>query len=143
MNNKLEKKYGLVTAICMVVGIVIGSGVFFKAQDVLNYTEGNMPLGIIAWLIGGLAMIIATLNLSTFGTHYEKVNGLVDYAEATVGKKYAYYVAWFNAIFYILGMTSTLAWVSARYTVNLFGGDITGGLWLGMYCGLQEKRAYL
>ena len=132
MNNKLEKKYGLVTAICMVVGIVIGSGVFFKAQDVLNYTEGNMPLGIIAWLIGGLAMIIAALNLSTFGTHYEKVNGLVDYAEATVGKKYAYYVAWFNAIFYIPGMTSTLAWVSARYTVNLFGGDITGGLCLAL-----------
>ena len=32
MENKLEKKYGLFTAICMVVGIVVGSGVFFKAQ---------------------------------------------------------------------------------------------------------------
>ena len=29
MNNKLERKYGLFTAICMVVGIVIGYGVFF------------------------------------------------------------------------------------------------------------------
>lgn len=29
MENKLEKKYGLFTAICMVVGIVVGSGVFF------------------------------------------------------------------------------------------------------------------
>jgi len=132
VNNKLEKKYGLLTAICMVVGIVIGSGVFFKAQDILKYTDGNMPLGIIAWLIGGIVMIIAALNLSTFGTHYEKVNGLVDYAEATVGKKYAYYVAWFNAVLYVPGMASTLAWVSARYTVNLFGGDITGGLCLAL-----------
>ena len=32
-NNHLEKRYGLFTAICMVVGIVIGSGVFFKAKD--------------------------------------------------------------------------------------------------------------
>ena len=38
MENKLEKKYGLFTAICMVVGIVVGSGVFFKAQVILqNY----------------------------------------------------------------------------------------------------------
>ncbi len=132
MNNKLEKKYGLVTAICMVVGIVIGSGVFFKAQDVLNYTDGNMPLGIIAWIIGGIVMIISALNISTLGSYYEKVNGLVDYAEATVGKKYAYYVAWFNTTLYCPGMTSVLAWVAARYTVAIFGGDITGGLCLAL-----------
>ena len=33
--SKLSKKYGLFMAICMVVGIVIGSGVFFKAQTIL------------------------------------------------------------------------------------------------------------
>ena len=53
MQDKLTKKYGLLTAISMVVGIVIGSGVFFKAQDVLTRLQGNMPLGILAWLIGG------------------------------------------------------------------------------------------
>ncbi len=41
----MEKRYGLPTAICMVVGIVIGSGVFFKAEKVLQATKGNMPLG--------------------------------------------------------------------------------------------------
>ena len=57
MNNKLERKYGLFTAICMVVGIVIGSGVFFKAQTILQITNGDMPLGVIAWLIGGAIML--------------------------------------------------------------------------------------
>ncbi len=57
MDNKLEKKYGLFTAICLVVGIVIGSGVFFKAQTILQKTNGDMPLGIAAWAIGGLIMI--------------------------------------------------------------------------------------
>ena len=32
VRSELKKKYGLVTAICMVVGIVVGSGVFFKAE---------------------------------------------------------------------------------------------------------------
>ena len=132
LNNKLERKFGLLTAICMVVGIVIGSGVFFKAQAILEKTGGNMPLGIIAWLIGGLVMIICALNLANLGTHYEKVNGLVDYAEATIGKKYAYYVAWFSTFIYLPGMTSVLAWVSARYTVELFGVDPTSGVCLAL-----------
>ena len=38
MDNGLEKRYGLLTAIAMVVGIVIGSGVFFKAEKVLTAT---------------------------------------------------------------------------------------------------------
>ncbi len=37
----MEKRYGLPTAICMVVGIVIGSGVFFKAEKVLQATKGQ------------------------------------------------------------------------------------------------------
>ena len=90
--GELKKKYGLLTAMGMVIGIVIGSGVFFKAQNVLNSTKGDMPLGIIAWLIGGVVMIVCGYVFANFATKYEKVNGLVDYAEATVGKKYAYYL---------------------------------------------------
>ena len=74
MEHKLERKYGLFTAICLVVGIVIGSGVFFKAQTILQKTEGNMPLGIIAWVIGGLIMLVSILTFATMAQKYEKVN---------------------------------------------------------------------
>jgi hypothetical protein len=76
-DNKPQKHYGLFTAICMVVGIVIGSGVFFKAQDILNYTNGNMMLGIFAWLIGGAVMILCALAFANLATKYAKVNGIV------------------------------------------------------------------
>ena len=135
MGTELKKKYGLVTAICMVVGIVIGSGVFFKSQDVLNYTQGNMPLGILAWVIGGIVIVVCSYNFATLANKYEKVNGLVDYAEATLGPKYAYMLGWFATTIYYPGMTSVLAWVSARYTLVLFGSDdITGGLCLALSC---------
>ena len=117
MENELEKRYGLVTATCMVVGIVIGSGVFFKAQTVLQATDGNMPLGILAWLIGGAIMLVCSLAFATMATKYEKVNGVVDYAENTVGKKYAYLVGWFLSTIYYPNLTAVLAWLSARYTL--------------------------
>ena len=118
MSNELKRKYGLFTAICMVVGIVIGSGVFFKAQGILQKTGGDMPLGIMAWIIGGAIMLVCLLTFSFMGQKYEKVNGLVDYAEATVGPKYGYYMGWFSATVYFPAMTSVLAWVSARYTMD-------------------------
>lgn len=134
MENGLQKKYGLLTAICMVVGIVIGSGVFFKAEKVLVATEGNMPLGILAWLLVGLIMIICSYVFATMATRYEKVNGLVDYAEATVGKRYAYNIGWFMATVYTPALVSVLAWVSARYFSVLMGWDITGGSCMVVAC---------
>ena len=118
MENKLERKYGLFTAICMVVGIVIGSGVFFKAQTILSKTGGDMPLGILAWIIGGAIMLVCLMTFSFMGQKYERVNGMVDYAEATVGPRYGFLMGWFTSVIYFPAMASVLCWVTARYTLE-------------------------
>lgn len=128
---ELKKKYGLLTAICMVIGIVVGSGVFFKAEAILNHTGGDLKLGILAWVIGGVIMIICAYTFSLMATKFEKVNGVVDYAEAALGEKYGYIVGWFMTTIYYPTLTMALAWLSARYTLVVFLGDkadITGGL---------------
>lgn len=127
MENALRKKYGLLTAIAMVVGIVIGSGVFFKAEKVLTATGGDLPMGILAWFIGGLIMIVCAYVFATMATMYEKVSGVVDYAEVTLGSKYGYFIGWFLAAIYYPTLTSVLAWVSARYACVLMGWNIVGG----------------
>ena len=134
--NGLKKQYGLLMAICMVVGTVVGSGVFFKAQAILQKTNGDMPMGIIAWIIGGAVMICCVLAFCVMAQQYEKVNGLVDYAEATIGSKYAYMMGWFSTTIYTPAMTSVLAWLTARYfltflvsvnpNLQLAGDPVTG-----------------
>lgn len=134
MENHLEKKYGLVTAIAMVVGIVIGSGVFFKAEKVLLATGGNLPLGILAWIIGAFIMICSAYTFAVMATKYVHVNGLVDYAENIMGERYAYLLGWFMAAIYYPTLTGVLAWVSARYVSVLFGFSITGGECMVIAC---------
>ena len=124
--NQLTRKFGLFTAICMVVGTVIGSGLFFKAQNVLEATGGNMPLGIVAWLITGGIMIVCSSQFAVMATVHERVSGVVDYAEATCGETYAYYLAWFMANIYYPGLAAVLSWVSARYFGVLVGFSMTG-----------------
>ncbi|NLY43362.1 MAG: APC family permease [Clostridiaceae bacterium] len=134
MEAKLEKKYGLITAIAMVVGIVIGSGVFFKAEKILSATGGNLVQGIWAWVIGGLIMICCAYTFAIMATKYQYVNGVVDYAEATMGSRYGNFVGWFMASIYYPTLTSVLAWVSARYTAVILGFDITGGECMVIAC---------
>lgn len=105
----------------MVVGIVIGSGIFFKTKDVLTAADGNAFYSVFAWVISGLIMVAIATTFGVMATKYEKVNGVVDYAEATCGKTYAYFMGWFMSLIYYPAMTSVLAWVSARYTLLLVG----------------------
>ena len=126
MENQLEKRYGLLTAVCVVIGIVVGSGVFFKAEKILVCTDGRTGLGILAWLIGGIIMVSCAYAFGVLASRHEKCNGIVDYAEEMCGEKYGYVVGWFMATIYYPTLTSVLAWVTARYFCVLIGWDIVG-----------------
>lgn len=119
--DNLQKKYGFWTATAMVVGIVIGSGVFFKADDVLKASGGDLPTALFAWLIGGSIMVVTAYVFSKIATRIEKVNGVVDYFEQAYGVKAGYMVAWFMTFIYYPTLVAVLAWVSANYTCGLMG----------------------
>ena len=105
----------------MVVGIVIGSGVFFKADDVLKASGGDLPTALLAWLIGGAIMVVTAYVFSKIATRIERVNGVVDYFEEAYGQKAGYMVAWFMTFIYYPTLVAVLAWVSANYTAGLIG----------------------
>lgn len=117
----MEKRYGLPTAIAMVIGIVIGSGVFIKGGKVLSLTGGDMSKAVLVVAIVGLMCIICSLVFAELGARYEKVNGVVDYAEVALGSTYAYYVAWFLNTIYYPSLAAILAFFAAVFACPLFG----------------------
>ena len=127
----LTPKYGLWTAVAMIVGIVIGSGIFFKADDVLVASGGSLPIALLAWLIGGLIMVVSVFSFSFAAEKVSKSNGLVDYVEAGFGSKVGYYVGWYLTWVYYPTLVGVLAWVSGLYSTVLFSsgtGDFA--LWI-------------
>jgi len=119
--EKLEKKYGFWTTSAMVVGIVIGSGVFFKADDVLIASGGSLPIALLAWFIGGAIMVVTAYVFSKIASKIERVNGIVDYFEEAYGNRAAFNIAWFMTTIYYPSLVSVLSWVSANYTCALTG----------------------
>ena len=119
----MEKRYTLPVAIAMVVGTVIGSGIFFKAEAVLKGTGGNVGIGILACIIMGIVMIISACTFGIVAQSHEGVDGLVGFAKASCGKTYSYYVGWFMAVVYYPSLVGVLCWLPARYFGVLIGWE--------------------
>ena len=120
-NNKMGKRYGLGTAMAMVVGTVIGSGVYMKGGKVLAKTGGDLMTGIVVICLCGLICIVCSLVFAELSSKYSNVNGLVDYAEVALGSKYAYYVGWFQTVIYTPALVAMLAFFSGLFFCNLCG----------------------
>ena len=119
--NILKRQYGLFVAICVVVGFIVGTGIFWRPGRVLYEAGGNMWAGVLAWIVGGLVIATCVYMFAVMATRYEKIHGMVDYAEAIVGKRYGYLAGWFFCIMYQTAGYAIIAWISASFTATLAG----------------------
>ena len=126
MNKELEKKWGFPTALSMVMGIVIGSGIFFKAVKVLSLTNGNMGQALLIVGIVGMICVVCSNVFAQMGRHYATCNGLVDYAEIACGEKYAYFVGFFTSTIYNPVIAATLSYIAAAYFCMMCGIEMYG-----------------
>lgn len=122
--TEIKKQYGIWTGIAMVVGIVIGSGVFLKAGGVLKLAGGNLKLSILAWFIGGLIMITSSFCFAVFATKVTKYNGVVDYVEVASNEKIGYSLAWMITSFYYPIVASIVTLFAGSYFFKMIGLNI-------------------
>ena len=121
--NILKRQYKFFVTICIVVGFVVGTGIFWRPGRVLYESNGDMWMGVLAWVVGGIMVATCVYMFSVLAGRYEKVHGMVDYAEAIVGKKYGYLAGWFFAIMYQSAGYALIAYISATATATLAGHD--------------------
>ena len=119
--KELKRKYNLVTTISLVVGIVMGSGIFLKNIPILRETGGSVLLSTLIFIIVGLIMIISSYTFSLASRRIEKVNGIIDYIEDSNGNKASYYVGFYYNFVYLPIITSVLAFLSASFFNQLIG----------------------
>ncbi|MDF2521642.1 MAG: amino acid permease, partial [Clostridia bacterium] len=117
----LKKEIGLKEAITMVIGIVIGSGIFFKASAVFK-NAGSPTLGILAWLIGGIITIASALTVAEIGAAIPKTGGIFVYLKELYSEKWAFLFGWVQTLIYVPGVAAALSIVfvtQATYFIPL------------------------
>ena len=116
-----KRRYGLFTAITMIIGICIGSGIFFKSDNILVATGGSVPLGILVFVLGALSIIFGGLCISELASRTEKPGGIITYVEKFSGERNACCMGWFQIFVYYPALCTVVAWAAGIYLCILFG----------------------
>ena len=129
-----QRRYGLLTTITMIIGIVIGSGIFFKTDDILLYTNGSIWLGVLVFSIAAVSIIFGSLSISNLAALTDKPGGPMAYAEEFVNKKFGSAFGWFQTFVYMPTLVVVLCWVFAIYFCQLFNidTDLEGQIFIGL-----------
>ncbi|MEZ0535626.1 APC family permease [Caldicellulosiruptoraceae bacterium PP1] len=106
--TQLKKNLNFPMAFSLVVGMVIGSGVFFKATPVAKYS-GSFFFIILAWTLGGIMSLAGALVAAEFSSRYPFTGGLYIYLEKLYGKTFAFLFGWMNTLIYTPAILSALS----------------------------------
>lgn len=115
----LKKEVTGLTALTVVVGTVIGAGIFFKPTAVSSAT-GAPGLTLLAWLIGGIITIAGGLTVAEIGTIYPETGGMMIYLEKVYGRWLGFLVGWAQMIVYYPANIGALAIIFATQVGSLF-----------------------
>ena len=98
--RELKKELGVLTAISIVVGSVIGAGVFFKPYAIYQATGGAPGMGMLAWIIGGLMSIFGALTFAEIAVLIPKTGGMVAYLGDLFDKRLGFMAGWMQMIIF-------------------------------------------
>ncbi len=96
----LQKSIGVWSATSLVVGCVIGAGVFFKPFDIYQQTGGAPGMGMLAWIIGGLASIFAALTFAEVAVMLPRTGGMVAYLSEVFHEKLGFLAGWMQTVIF-------------------------------------------
>lgn len=129
--NNLKKDIGFTVALSLVIGTVIGSGVFMKPGIILAQT-GNSTNALWAWLIAGIITLASGLTIAEIGAQIPKTGGLNVYLEETYGKIWGYLCGWMQTIIYGPAIIGTLGLYLGSLVTNLFAFPDEWSIWVGI-----------
>lgn len=117
----MDKKINRVSATLVSVGILIGFGIFFKADDmyILNGVHPNLLL--VSWIIVGAITIMGAYVIGQLVPLIKNSEGLASYLEFIGGKKLAYFASIFLIFMYVPIYLGMLSRMFALYFYDLLG----------------------
>ncbi|MDX8335571.1 MULTISPECIES: APC family permease [Cetobacterium] len=131
MKENLEKRYGFSVAFSMVVGIVIGIGIFFKAGQILVASNMNPKIAIAAWVLGGIISILSGLTAAEVGAAIPETGGMIAWIKRIYGERIAFLVGWAQLIIYFPALIGIIAYYFAVFTGNFLNIDPSNTMFLG------------
>jgi amino acid transporter len=105
-------------AVALIVGIVIGAGIF-ETPALVAANSSSAEMLLLTWLVGGGVSVIGALCYAELATTYPSVGGVYDYLKRAFGSSVAFLFAWARMTVIQTGSIALLAFVFGDYTAQL------------------------
>jgi APA family basic amino acid/polyamine antiporter len=112
---QLKRVLGLWDLVLMIIGTVIGSGIFLVPGAVLGSAGNSVPLAAIVWLAGGVLSLLGALTYGELSASRPRAGGLYVYIRDCFGALPAFLFGWTFLLVISAGTVATLAVAFANY----------------------------
>jgi amino acid transporter len=93
-NNKLRRELGIVDGLCVVISIMIGSGIFASPGLALE-KSGSPGATLVMWFVSGILVITASFCYAELGAMLPSAGGDYEYLVAAYGESAGFMFAWY------------------------------------------------
>jgi basic amino acid/polyamine antiporter, APA family len=120
--ERLARRLTLWSAIAVVIGSTIGSGIFRTPASVAELI-GDAPLFLIAWIIGGVLAVCGALTYGELAAAFPRSGGIYVYIRESFGEIPAFLFGWAELWIIRPGAFGAIGITAAAYTLRTLGYD--------------------
>ena len=113
------RRLGAVSAVAIIVGIVIGAGIF-KTPSMVAGVTGDVGWLMLAWVLGGLISLAGALCYAELATTYPHAGGDYHFLGRAFGRNVSFLYAWAKATVINTGSIALLAFVFGDYMSKVY-----------------------
>ncbi|GAA5414691.1 APC family permease [Ureaplasma ceti] len=130
VSMKTAKKIGLFAAISVLIGSIIGIGIFFKNGTVFANNDNNGIGVLISWILASVIALTTAFSFAEIGFNHRDGAGLAGCVGRMYGHKFERFISFNNSFFYFAILNLSIAIFSAEAIVNIF--DNSGSIKMHM-----------
>src|SRR2546430_9759124 len=126
----LKRSLRLVDGLAMVVGIMVGSGIF-RTPGLVAAQLGRPWLTFVAWRAGGVRALVGGLCFAELATRHPAAGGKYVYVREAFGPRAGFVVGWVEGLAIYPAAIAGIAVVAGEYTGRLLGLESAHTRWVG------------
>jgi amino acid transporter len=118
----LTRQLGLWSAVAVLVGSTIGSGIFRSPAGITDKLPGPLPL-MAVWVAGGLFALCGALTLAELSGAYPQTGGMYVFIREAWGRVAAFLFGWAELVIIRAASLGAISTTFAEYLLRVLGYD--------------------